>query len=171
MAQARLAVTRRSPYAIEFARAPVAQLDRALASGAKGYRFDSCRAHQPLLRPRAEPRMTSADPPPADHRFKPHATREMAEMFDDVSARYDCLNRLMTLGRDAAWREAMWREVPDRARVVLDLCTGSGASLGGLRQPGRLVIGADVSLGMLRVAREQAGWPGWAPRLVAADGF
>ena len=25
--------------------APVAQLDRALASGAKGYRFDPCRAH------------------------------------------------------------------------------------------------------------------------------
>src|SRR5688500_13637992 len=29
--------------------APVAQLDRALASGAKGRRFESCRAHQPSL--------------------------------------------------------------------------------------------------------------------------
>jgi len=95
----------------------------------------------------------------------------MAAMFDDVSARYDLLNALMTLGRDGAWREAMWREVPDDARVVLDLCTGSGVSLRGLRRPGRLVIGVDVSPGMLRVAREQEGWLGWAPRLVAADAF
>ena len=115
--------------------------------------------------------MSSAVPPPADQRFKPHAAREMAEMFDDVSGRYDFLNQLMTLGRDSAWRDAMWREVPDSAHVVLDLCTGSGSSLRGLRQIGRLVIGLDVSLGMLRVAREQEGWLGWAPRLVAGDGF
>lgn len=115
--------------------------------------------------------MTSATPPAADRRFKPHAAREMAEMFDDVSGRYDFLNRVMTLGRDTAWREAMWREVPDEARVVLDLCTGSGSSLRGLRAPGRLVMGADVSLGMLEIARDQEGWIGWAPRLVAADGF
>ena len=115
--------------------------------------------------------MSSAAPPPADQRFKPHAAREMAEMFDDVSGRYDFLNQLMTLGRDSAWREAMWREVPDSAYVVLDLCTGSGSSLRGLRQIGRLVIGLDVSLGMLRVARAQEGWLGWAPRLVAGDGF
>jgi len=115
--------------------------------------------------------MTSATPPPADPRFRPHAAREMAEMFDDVSARYDFLNRVMTLGRDTAWREAMWREVPDDARVVLDLCTGSGSSLRGLRETGRLVIGADISLGMLKIARDQEGWLGWAPRLVAADAF
>ncbi len=95
----------------------------------------------------------------------------MAEMFDDVAARYDLLNRLMTLGRDTAWREAMWSEVPDSARVVLDLCTGSGSSLRGLRQPGRLVIGVDVSMQMLWIARHQEGWLGWAPRLVGADAF
>src|SRR5262245_61963892 len=115
--------------------------------------------------------MTSAVPPPPDQRFRAHAAREMAEMFDDVSPSYDVLNRIMTLGRDAAWREAMAREVPDDARVVLDLCTGSGASLRGLRQPGRLVIGVDVSLAMLRVARSNEGWLGWAPRLVGADAF
>jgi len=115
--------------------------------------------------------MTSAAPPPADPRFEPHAARPMAAMFDDVSPRYDLLNAIMTLGRDSAWREAMWREVPDDARVVLDLCTGTGTSLRGLRRPGRLVIGADVSMGMLKVARDEEGWLGWAPRLVAADAF
>ena len=42
--------------------------------------------------------------------------------------------------------------VPYEARVVLDLCTGDGSSLGGLRQPGRLVIGLDTSFGMLEHA-------------------
>ncbi len=115
--------------------------------------------------------MTSAPRPETDDRFKPHASREMAEMFDDVSGRYDLLNRIMTLGQDDHWRECLADAVPERARVVLDLCTGSGTSLTGLRRPGRLVIGIDVSLGMLEVARESEGRTGWAPRLVAADGF
>jgi demethylmenaquinone methyltransferase/2-methoxy-6-polyprenyl-1,4-benzoquinol methylase len=92
-------------------------------------------------------------------------------MFDDVSDRYDLLNRLMSLGQDRAWRAAMWRGVPEEARAVLDLCTGSGTSLGGLRRPGRLVLGADLSLRMLERAAERQESTGWAPRLVAADGF
>src|SRR5262245_19783630 len=92
-------------------------------------------------------------------------------MFDDVSGRYDLLNRILSLGQDRAWRAAMWREVPEAARAVLDLCTGSGVSLPGLRRPGRLVLGVDVSLGMLAVAAGHQNPLGWAPRLVCADGF
>lgn len=104
-------------------------------------------------------------------RFEPHAASAMASMFDGVSARYDLLNRLMSLGQDGAWRSAMWRGVPEDAHVVLDLCTGSGVSLAGLRRPGRVVLGIDVSLGMLEVARDRQGTLGWAPRLACADGF
>jgi demethylmenaquinone methyltransferase/2-methoxy-6-polyprenyl-1,4-benzoquinol methylase len=107
----------------------------------------------------------------ASERFEPHAARAMASMFDGVSARYDLLNRLMTLGQDGAWREAMARAVPADARRVLDLCTGSGVSLSGLRRPGRTLLGVDVSLGMLEVARDRQGGEGWAPRLACADGF
>lgn len=92
-------------------------------------------------------------------------------MFDDVSGRYDLLNRVMTLGQDSAWREAMWLRVPERAVRVLDLCTGSGVSLAGLVRPGRTVLGIDVSLAMLRVAAAEASPSGWAPRLACADGF
>src|SRR5262245_62531553 len=92
-------------------------------------------------------------------------------MFDDVSGRYDLLNRIMSLGQDRAWRAAMWRSVPEDARAVLDLCTGSGVSLPGLRRPGRLVLGVDVSLRMLEIAAHAQGRSGWAPRLVCADGF
>ena len=107
----------------------------------------------------------------APDRFRPHAVRELGGMFDDVSGRYDLLNRIMSLGQDRAWRAAMWRMVPAEARAVLDLCTGSGVSLPGLRRPGRLVLGVDVSLGMLAVAALRQNPLGWAPRLVCADGF
>lgn len=92
-------------------------------------------------------------------------------MFDGVSRRYDFLNAVMTLGQDSAWREAMWRRVPADARTVLDLCTGSGASLAGLRRVGRTVLGVDVSVGMLRVAAETHAHGGWSPRLACADAF
>lgn len=112
-------------------------------------------------------------PPPApdDPRTAPHAARAMADMFDDVSGRYDLLNRIMTLGRDQSWRRAMADLVPESAHVVVDLCTGSGVSLEGLRRPGRLTVGIDVSLGMLQLAAESLARGGWAPRLVCADAF
>src|SRR5262249_52642238 len=113
--------------------------------------------------------MTSPSPPA--ERFRPHAAREMASMFDGVTGRYDLLNRLMTLGQDAGWRAMLAREVPTGARVVLDLCPGNGVSLTGLTRPGRLVLGVDVSLGMLERAAEHAGGPGWSARFVCADGF
>ena len=75
-------------------------------------------------------------------------------MFDDVSGRYDLLNRLMTLGQDARLARARCgARCPESARVVLDLCTGSGVSLPGLRRPGRLVLGVDVSLRHARARR------------------
>jgi demethylmenaquinone methyltransferase / 2-methoxy-6-polyprenyl-1,4-benzoquinol methylase len=100
-----------------------------------------------------------------------HAVREMAGMFDGVSDRYDLLNSLMSLGQDRGWRAALARTVPEDARVVLDLCTGNGVSLDGLLRPGRTVLGADVSLEMLRLAADDHGPWGWAPRLVASDAF
>jgi len=114
---------------------------------------------------------TSQEETSAPDRFRPHAVRELGGMFDDVSGRYDLLNRIMSLGQDRAWRAAMWRAVPEEAHTVLDLCTGSGVSLTGLRRPGRLVLGVDASLRMLEVAAGRQNPLGWAPRLVCADAF
>jgi len=100
-----------------------------------------------------------------------HEVRELAGMFDGVSGRYDLLNSVMTLGQDRVWRAAMWRAVPESAGVVLDLCTGSGVSLGGLRRPGRILLGVDASLRMLELAADDHGPWGWAPRLTCADAF
>ena len=115
--------------------------------------------------------MPSALEPDVRDRFEPRAVGAMAGMFDDVSGRYDLLNRIMSLGQEGAWRAAMWRAVPEEARTCLDLCTGSGASLPGLLRPGRLVLGIDASLRMLELAAEAQSGSGWAPRLACADAF
>jgi demethylmenaquinone methyltransferase/2-methoxy-6-polyprenyl-1,4-benzoquinol methylase len=104
-------------------------------------------------------------------RFEPRAVGALAGMFDEVSGRYDLLNRIMSLGQDGAWRAEMWRAVPESARTCLDLCTGSGSSLPSRPRPGRLVIGMDASLGMLELAAESLADAGWAPRLACADAF
>ena len=115
--------------------------------------------------------MPSHPAPPSPDRFEPRAVGALAGMFDEVSDRYDFLNRVMSLGQDRAWRAAMWRAVPETARVCLDLCTGSGTSLHGLPRPGRLVLGMDASLGMLERAAERLRPAGWSPRLACADAF
>ena len=63
-------------------------------------------------------------------------------MFDRIAPRYDLLNHLLSAGTDVRWRRRAvdFLELDPPLRV-LDLCTGSGVSLPGLRRPGRLVLG------------------------------
>jgi len=73
-------------------------------------------------------------------------------MFGAVARRYDFLNRLLSLGRDVAWRRRAAAEVSDGpGDLVLDLCGGTGdlsLALARLR-PGALVVCADFSHPML----------------------
>ena len=95
----------------------------------------------------------------------------MAGMFDGVSARYDLLNKLMTLDMDEAWRAAMARAIPTKGTVVVDLCTGNGVSAQAVQRTGRMVVALDVSLGMLEQAQMRYGHDSWAPWFGAADAF
>jgi demethylmenaquinone methyltransferase / 2-methoxy-6-polyprenyl-1,4-benzoquinol methylase len=48
-------------------------------------------------------------------------------MFAAIAGRYDLMNRLMTGGRDEAWRRAVVRELDlQPAAVVIDVATGTG---------------------------------------------
>ena len=47
-------------------------------------------------------------------------------MFDRIAHRYDLLNRLLSLGRDTAWRRRLAACLADRTgQRVLDLATGT----------------------------------------------
>ncbi len=82
--------------------------------------------------------------------------RYVARMFDRIAARYDRMNRLMSLGQDQRWRQRMadLALVP-RGGLVLDLATGTGdVALAVLAaHPTSRVIGADFALQMMRAGQ------------------
>ena len=80
--------------------------------------------------------------------------REVAAMFDDVAARYDLTNDVLSLGQTRLWRRAVARAV-DAApgERVLDLAAGTGSSSLPFVQAGAQVVAADFSLGMLTVGK------------------
>lgn len=77
---------------------------------------------------------------------------EVAAMFDEVAARYDLTNTVLSLGQDRGWRRAVTGAldlVPGER--VLDLAAGTATSSAVLARTGADVVGCDFSLGMLRV--------------------
>jgi demethylmenaquinone methyltransferase/2-methoxy-6-polyprenyl-1,4-benzoquinol methylase len=71
-------------------------------------------------------------------------------MFDRIAARYDLVNRVMTLGMDVGWRRRAVRELrlPGGA-LVADLACGTGDLCAELRAGGYRAVGFDFSHGML----------------------
>jgi demethylmenaquinone methyltransferase / 2-methoxy-6-polyprenyl-1,4-benzoquinol methylase len=77
-------------------------------------------------------------------------------MFTRIAGRYDLMNSLMTGGRHHAWRRIAAAAVAAApAGLALDLATGTGDLALAVRAaaPGRVVVGADFSEAMLRLAR------------------
>jgi demethylmenaquinone methyltransferase/2-methoxy-6-polyprenyl-1,4-benzoquinol methylase len=93
-------------------------------------------------------------------------------MFGRIAGRYDVMNRLMTLGRDRAWRRYTVEvaSVPAGGRV-LDIATGTGdLALETLDQQAQArVVGLDFTPQMLDLAQEKAQAIGTAFGLVAGD--
>ncbi|MBI1800867.1 MAG: bifunctional demethylmenaquinone methyltransferase/2-methoxy-6-polyprenyl-1,4-benzoquinol methylase UbiE [Chloroflexi bacterium] len=79
-------------------------------------------------------------------------------MFSRIARRYDLMNRLMTLGRDQAWRRLAARELQlPRNGLCLDLATGTGdlALAVRARYPTARVVGMDFALAMMRVGQQK----------------
>ncbi len=82
---------------------------------------------------------------------------EVAAMFDEVAARYDLTNTVLSLGQDRGWRRAVTEALDLRpGERVLDLAAGTATSSAVLARTGADVVGCDFSLGMLRVGRRAA---------------
>ena len=77
---------------------------------------------------------------------------DVAAMFDEVAARYDRTNTVLSLGQDRGWRTAVRDALALTAgERVLDLAAGTATSSAALATSGAHVVGCDFSLGMLRV--------------------
>jgi demethylmenaquinone methyltransferase/2-methoxy-6-polyprenyl-1,4-benzoquinol methylase len=81
-------------------------------------------------------------------------------MFGRIARRYDLMNRLITLGRDRAWRRYVVQKaaLPPGGRL-LDVATGTGdiAFEAAQRNSQSVIVGLDFSLPMMQVGRAKPG--------------
>lgn len=83
---------------------------------------------------------------------------QVAEMFDNISPKYDLLNRVLSGGVDVYWRKkAIGLLRKEDPKLILDIATGTGdLAVEAVKQlnPDK-VIGVDISEGMLAYGREK----------------
>lgn len=83
---------------------------------------------------------------------------QVAGMFDNISPRYDLLNRLLSGGTDLRWRKKAIAELKaNHPRSLLDIATGTGdmAILAACMLAPCRVTGLDISEGMLETGRKK----------------
>ena len=101
--------------------------------------------------------------------------RDVAAMFDDVAAKYDLTNDVLSLGQTRLWRRAVAQAMDVRpGERVLDLGAGTATSSLPFVAAGATVVPCDFSLGMLREGKKRHPelplTAGDATRLPFADG-
>ncbi|HZV71583.1 MAG TPA: bifunctional demethylmenaquinone methyltransferase/2-methoxy-6-polyprenyl-1,4-benzoquinol methylase UbiE [Saprospiraceae bacterium] len=96
--------------------------------------------------------------------IKPYKTdhwdkkEEVEQMFDNISGKYDLLNKVLSLGTDRNWRKkALSMLIPIHPEKILDVATGTGdmAFMSDKLLGPKSIIGVDLSSGMLEIARKR----------------
>ena len=82
---------------------------------------------------------------------------QVKQMFDNISFRYDFLNRFLSLGIDILWRKKAIKSLkPFNPKIILDVATGTGdLAIEALKLNPDKVIGVDISEGMLEMGRKK----------------
>jgi len=82
---------------------------------------------------------------------------EVAEMFNNISKKYDFLNHFFSLGIDKIWRKQSIKLLKELSpKRILDIATGTGDfAIAALKLNPKEVIGVDISQGMLDVGVEK----------------
>ncbi|MFT4737236.1 MAG: demethylmenaquinone methyltransferase/2-methoxy-6-polyprenyl-1,4-benzoquinol methylase [Cyclobacteriaceae bacterium] len=82
---------------------------------------------------------------------------QVARMFDNISPKYDLLNRVLSLGIDITWRKKAIKLLQkDQPKLILDIATGTGDfAIEALALNPDKVIGVDISEGMLDMGRKK----------------
>ena len=82
---------------------------------------------------------------------------EVAQMFNNISARYDFLYHFLSLGIDHIWRRKAVNKLREiQPKRILDLATGTGDfAIALLKLNPTQIIGMDISSGMLDVGKNK----------------
>ena len=82
---------------------------------------------------------------------------QVAEMFNNISKKYDFLNHFLSLGIDILWRKKAIKLLKnDSPKTILDIATGTGDfAIEALKLNPDKIVGVDISEGMLAVGKEK----------------
>lgn len=82
---------------------------------------------------------------------------QVAEMFNNISPKYDFLNHFLSAGIDIIWRKKAIKKLKNhQPKLILDVATGTGDfAIEALKLNPEKVIGVDISSGMLDIGREK----------------
>lgn len=82
---------------------------------------------------------------------------QVADMFNNISKKYDLLNHVLSLGIDITWRKKAIKMLKkDQPKLILDIATGTGDfAIEALALNPDKVIGVDISEGMLAEGRKK----------------
>ena len=83
--------------------------------------------------------------------------QQVAQMFDNISAKYDFLNHFLSLGIDIYWRKiAIGMLKQYHPKTILDVATGTGdLAIAAMSLKPKKIIGVDISEGMLSYGRKK----------------
>jgi demethylmenaquinone methyltransferase / 2-methoxy-6-polyprenyl-1,4-benzoquinol methylase len=93
---------------------------------------------------------------------------QVAEMFNNISHRYDFLNRFLSAGVDIGWRKAALAELAEsKPALILDVATGTGdfALMSYKILKPEQITGVDISEGMLNVGRKKVAEAGLTDKI------
>jgi demethylmenaquinone methyltransferase/2-methoxy-6-polyprenyl-1,4-benzoquinol methylase len=96
--------------------------------------------------------------------------RYVRTLFATIAARYDFITVALSYGQDRRWkRRLVALAAPRPAARALDLATGTGDIAFALAARGARVVGLDITLRMIELARAKKAGDAAAPRFVAGD--
>lgn len=83
--------------------------------------------------------------------------QQVEQMFDDIAAKYDLLNRSLSMGIDVLWRKKTINTLKEvQPKRILDVATGTAdLAIEALRLNPEKVTGVDLSAQMLEFGRQK----------------
>jgi demethylmenaquinone methyltransferase/2-methoxy-6-polyprenyl-1,4-benzoquinol methylase len=84
--------------------------------------------------------------------------KQVEQMFNSIAHSYDFLNHKLSMGIDNGWRKKAIRQLqPFAPKRIIDIATGTGdfAILAARMLKPDMLIGADISEGMMNIGRQK----------------